>query len=491
MAAELIGAKLIAPYFGTSLYVWAAVLAVTLGGLAGGYFCGGFLSRRFPGTNLLAWVLLLAGAFLFLMPLSGSWILGKAVFLDVKTGSLFSLLVYLFPPLFFFGMTSPVIINLINKTLDASGESAGTVYAISTVGGILMTLATGFYILPVLGISGPMMVIGGGVMAMALSYFAVKRRFLPLIAAGIFFLASAPADQASRTHEIIHEQQGILGNIKVVDYTNPDWFQWEHTRELLVNNTCQTILNLEHPDLSYWDYVPILMNTVRDYPEGSDVLLLGLGGGTLVRAFKGSGFNVEAVELDERLAQVAVEYFGVPSSTPVHIDDARHFIRINDKRYDLVILDLFLSETPPVHLFSVESFGEIEKSLKPGGLMVVNFFGYWTGKLGRPARSIYKTLLESGFHVEIRATPGDEDHRNLLFLAGRQGTDFTAMVFGAPLEPSEAELRDAIVLEDDVPVLETLYLDAALRWREIQNELYARRFTHRLQEEKGRPKAPL
>jgi len=65
MACELIGAKLVAPYFGGSLYVWASVLAVTLGGLAAGYFLGGSFSKKYDNRKLLFYVLLLAGIFLF------------------------------------------------------------------------------------------------------------------------------------------------------------------------------------------------------------------------------------------------------------------------------------------------------------------------------------------------------------------------------------------------------------------------------------------
>ncbi len=53
MAIELAGAKMIAPFFGTSLYVWASVLAVTLGGLAAGYFAGGWATYRYPPMKLL------------------------------------------------------------------------------------------------------------------------------------------------------------------------------------------------------------------------------------------------------------------------------------------------------------------------------------------------------------------------------------------------------------------------------------------------------
>src|ERR1700679_3775507 len=69
MAIELTGAKMVAPFYGGSLFVWAAVLTVTLGGLTSGYFLGGRAAYRYPGTNLLFGVLLIGTLLIAIMPL--------------------------------------------------------------------------------------------------------------------------------------------------------------------------------------------------------------------------------------------------------------------------------------------------------------------------------------------------------------------------------------------------------------------------------------
>ena len=80
MACELIGAKLLAPFFGTSLYVWAAALALTLGGLTLGYFIGGKLSKKYAGSKeLLYWVLITAGLLLIIMPFSSELIMNRTI----------------------------------------------------------------------------------------------------------------------------------------------------------------------------------------------------------------------------------------------------------------------------------------------------------------------------------------------------------------------------------------------------------------------------
>ena len=160
MACELLGAKMISPYFGSSLYVWAAVLGITLFGLMCGYYIGGYISEKYKREDLVYWILILAGAFLAIMPYTSQWIMSKNIDMDIRWGSTLSLLIFMFPPLIFMGMTSPVIINMINTKVDETGKSAGSVYAISTLGGIAATFLVGFYLLPEFGIKWPCFMFG-------------------------------------------------------------------------------------------------------------------------------------------------------------------------------------------------------------------------------------------------------------------------------------------------------------------------------------------
>src|ERR1041384_1945482 len=111
MAAELLGAKMLAPYFGSSLYVWATVLAITLGGLAIGYFLGGILSFKSKNPFTLFYVLLAAATFTVLMPFTSKivlWAIGlHALIPSVIACSICILL----PPVLMMGMVSPLIIR--------------------------------------------------------------------------------------------------------------------------------------------------------------------------------------------------------------------------------------------------------------------------------------------------------------------------------------------------------------------------------------------
>ncbi len=152
MGVELIGAKLIAPWFGTSLYVWTSVLGLSMLGLALGYYFGGRLSHRVSQDNRLKMLLMLAGLFIGIMPASAGLILSLTQMLDVRLGSMISSLVFIFPPLLMMGMVSPMIIRYCTLKYDESGKVAGLVFGASTVGGVISVLLSGFYFIPYLGL---------------------------------------------------------------------------------------------------------------------------------------------------------------------------------------------------------------------------------------------------------------------------------------------------------------------------------------------------
>src|ERR1700757_3558763 len=127
MAIELAGAKMVAPFYGTSLYVWASVLAVTLGGLTTGYFLGGWASYRYPAMKILIGVLLAGTVLIYIMPLLALKIMPATNGLGLRMGSLVSCTLFMFLPLICMGMVSPAIIHLSNQELKGTGRTAGTI----------------------------------------------------------------------------------------------------------------------------------------------------------------------------------------------------------------------------------------------------------------------------------------------------------------------------------------------------------------------------
>ena len=148
MLVELIGGRLIAPFFGSSIYVWGAVIFVFMLGLAIGYLIGGLWSRLNPSLPRLC--LILAGGALATTPvLAFGGPLLNGVFdhiADPRSGSLVSCFLLFFAPAILSGMVSPYAVRLIVRDEATSGRSAGYLYFVSTVGSSAGTLMTSFYL---------------------------------------------------------------------------------------------------------------------------------------------------------------------------------------------------------------------------------------------------------------------------------------------------------------------------------------------------------
>jgi hypothetical protein len=148
MGVELLGGRLLAPNFGSSIYVWGALIAVFMLSLSLGYLAGGRWSQRNPSLARLG--LLLGAAALTALPvlvLSGEALENLAIAIpDPRFGSLAGAALLFFVPTFFSGMVSPYCVRLLVDDEETSGRRAGQLYFVSTFGSAAGTIITSFYL---------------------------------------------------------------------------------------------------------------------------------------------------------------------------------------------------------------------------------------------------------------------------------------------------------------------------------------------------------
>ena len=148
MLVELLSGRLIAPSFGSSIYVWGSVIFVFMLGLAIGYLLGGIYSQYNPSVRRLSAILALSALTTLPTVLFGTAILDFMFELirDPRFGSLMTCIGLFLVPTIFAGMVSPYAIRIIVKNRESSGHDAGYLYFISTIGSSLGTLLTSFYL---------------------------------------------------------------------------------------------------------------------------------------------------------------------------------------------------------------------------------------------------------------------------------------------------------------------------------------------------------
>ena len=471
MATELLGAKMLAPFFGSSLYVWTTTLAMTLGALTSGYFVGGLLSVKPQRTRLLLFVLLVSSALIGLMPFSAGFLLNLIPLGNLWLGLFLAGLFILFPPIFFLGMVSPLIIAELSEEIAAPGKAAGMIYAISTLGGILYTFLFGFWAIPAFGLSLPA-VLSGLILACLTCFLLMQKQGITtvfaILAVSLCLLPfSQVAADPGRELKILSLREGLLGQVMVTDYQEPG--SRLKRRYLLVNRVIQTEYTPATPE-PYSRYAHLLSQFAEVLPQRDLALVLGLGGGAVSNLLlRKAGFkNVEACEFDVRIYEAAQAYFGLDSRVKVTIDDARHHLRQIKGRYSLVVFDLFRGEESPEHVLTLESLIQLKSNLSPQGLVFINSHGFVNGRTGRGNRSLIRTLRKAGYFVRLFATTSHEVSSNLLILAALNPENLVPMLNNYPsgLTPiAFPDLSQTYLLTDNHPVLNVLNTQASASWR--------------------------
>lgn len=153
LGLEIVASRVLAPYFGNSVFVWGSLISVFLLALSLGYWWGGILADRWPSYRVLGGVLLVAGLWVLIIPSIYLPVSRAITDLDweLRLSVLTASLIFFMTPSVLMGMVSPYIIRLAARSWDRLGRTAGSVYAISTLGSITGALGVSFFLIPMIG----------------------------------------------------------------------------------------------------------------------------------------------------------------------------------------------------------------------------------------------------------------------------------------------------------------------------------------------------
>ncbi|HSQ22673.1 MAG TPA: fused MFS/spermidine synthase [Coriobacteriia bacterium] len=416
MSLEMVAARVLAPYLGNSIYVWGAVISVVMIALSLGYALGGQIADRFGAARSLPSVIAAAALGTVAAPLVAEAVLPASAGLGPRLGSLVAAAAIYFVPSILLAMVSPMGVKLASHSgLERIGRSAGNLYAVSTAGSIAGTLATSFWLIPLLSIE-PLVVWTGFVLVLmsllALGLPAeaetgdpsphpararVARLALPgtlalVVAAGALgtwvLLSVAPAPAENDLGEtVLFRADTQYHRITVTEDTE--------ARHLRFDRSHQSALALEDPYVSVIRYPDYMHLALALKPDPERVLVLGLGGGAITKRFWRDypGVQVDTVEIDPVVVDVAHTYFWLPEDERLRIftEDARRYVQRTGETYDIVIVDAYTSDSLPFHLTTEEFFGEVKSVMAPDGVLAYNVIASAEGEYSELFRSMYRT----------------------------------------------------------------------------------------------------
>ncbi|MYF91146.1 MAG: SAM-dependent methyltransferase [Gemmatimonadetes bacterium] len=469
MMLELLGTRIIGPFYGVSLYVWSSLISVALIALALGYYLGGLVADKQTRFRL-SYAIALAGLTTAVIPLVSRPILLWTNDLGLRAGAFTSALLLFALPLTCLGMVGPQVIALAARRQAGVGMAAGSVFAVSTVGSVVGTLLLGFFLLPALGSRVILYGVSAALILLAIVVALYERRWSraglgPVAAAAIatgagLWLQPNLGPTEHGDYRLVHQAESHYGWVRVVDD------RARRVRWMLSDASVISALRLDTrgPVLSYQKIIAALPHL---HPEGRNALLIGLGGGYIAMAFAAQGIEPDAFVLYPEVAKAAQQYFLYEPSGALLVGDARYEIRRLDQQYDFIVHDCFTGGSVPSHLLSVEMLHDLDRLLKDDGLLALNFVGFTEGPEADAAAAVYRTLGEVYPHrLALVSLPG-ETFNDFVFLVSRQpisleSEDAAWLAAHKYSMPAEGDL-----ITDDFNPLERLQVAKAERYRAL------------------------
>ena len=438
MAIELGASRLMAPYFSSSQIVWTVIIGTIMIAMALGNIIGGRLADKNPDPSHLYMRLLIAAVWTAAIPFAGRYlIMGISLLLASFVTKNFLIwasfatcfVVFVFP-LILLGTVTPSLIKFSVNNLDDNGKTVGELGALNTIGSIIGTFVPTFITIPAVGTAATFIIFSSILAILSILYFlSVRKKLIKTVIAAVLIIAlsftTANYSFAFWEQDVIHEDESIYNYLQVKDTANST---------ILSTNVLfgvQSIM-MKNQDLTgmYYDYAlaaPVMAGVTQK--EDNNLLILGLGTGTyatLCRRYF-PNMSVEGVEIDEKIADLASEYFQLPNDVAVDVYDGRAYLNTrisSDKKYDVIMVDAYQDITIPFQMSTIEFFTQVKNHLKENGVMVVNMNmkskqegsinDYLCDTIGTVFQSVKKVSVGNGTNCEVFASDRTDLSESLL-----------------------------------------------------------------------------
>ena len=432
MMLELIAARVLSPYVGSSNLIWTTIIGIMLTSMSIGYWFGGKMADKNKENDIkiLSNYLLISAIATSIIPIL------EVVFIDVLSQLSSNLILVAIIcatvtfgiPSFLLATVSPIAVKIKNNNMDHIGATSGKISSLSTIGSIFGTFFAGFILIPNLGVRN--IILGCSILLWILSVYLFNKKDKKyyilmivelLIIIGLNILGGYLFQV--RNPEITRDVDSEYSRIWV---TNLDVGETTY-KTLQVDTGLESYINQETGEMgaTYLYYYDLFEYYNK---EANDALMIGGAAYTYPMHYlkKYENKTIDVVEIDEKMTQIAEEEFGLDKNNPnlgLITQDGRSYLNYNEKKYDTVFIDAFKGLNAPFELTTYKAMQKVYNSLDENGTVITNIISAIEGDDAdfiKYEYSTYKAIFDDVKVFQVNPNHSDDEEQNLI-LVGIKG----------------------------------------------------------------------
>ena len=452
MVIELAGTRILAPWFGNSLYTWTGLIGVILVSMGCGYYIGGMIADKWPQYVVLAHLIAGAGIFTLAIPFLYPVLERNIGMMHFISGPVVASLMLFAIPGCLLAAVSPFAVKLMSLlTCNRKiGLSSGNVSMCAALGSVIGTFGAGFWLIPNLQLRMLFLIIGLmlGLFALAgYGLFAEPRQRRAGLVTGVFLIFGGVVValffwQTPEAAGTLYDHTSCYQRIRVIENQT----RTGDTRRLILLDLTteggQYVNSRELPIRyqKFWELTKVFC------PGLKSALFLGGGGFGMPEALHDAfpQAAIDVIELDPMVIEVGRRFFRTEQYPRMQVSagDARKYLRHHNRQYDFIFGDVFNGvHTIPAHLVTIEFFQEIKRHLTDRGLYMMNIISAVEGDKSTIFHAVANTMRQVFDHMEVfTLSPGSPAQlQTLLVLTAKKEIPINSLKITSSLSPATQE----------------------------------------------------
>lgn len=468
MMLELIAARILSPYVGSSNLIWTTIIGIMLISMSIGYWFGGKIADKNKENDIK-----ILSNFLLISAIATSFIpILEVEFVNVLSKlssnlimvAIISATITFGIPSFLLATVSPIAVKIRNHSMDSVGATSGKISSLSTIGSIFGTFFAGFILIPNLGVRN--IILGASILLWLLSIYLFNKKdkkyyaliILELVMIIVVNLFGGYLFKLEHP-EIIKDVDSEYSRIWVTEITVGE----NNYKTLQVDTGIESYINQETGEMGarYLYYYDLFEYYNKD---AKDALMIGGAAYTYPMHYlkKYEDKTIDVVEIDDTMTQIAEEEFGLDKNNPnlgIITQDGRSYLNYNEKKYDAIFIDAFKGTNAPFELTTYEAMQKAYKSLNENGTVITNIISSIEGNgtdFIKYEYSTYKAVFDDVKVFKVNTNQANDEEQNLI-LVGIKGNGNINMNQEEYSELLNNEIKDftsdkPIVTDDYAPI---------------------------------------